>query len=168
MRSWITRCLLAALATLPAGCLDAVPRDLGLQDPEPPPAGATWPYWPTHLRIHPLTRLAPAPDSTSLVIEARVEFFDADDHTTRGVGRVRFALHEAGRSPELSLPIASWIHDLRDAAVNERHFDDVTRTYLFRLEIDASQVSEPVDLYAFFVSATGQALRVPDPLRIGK
>ncbi len=97
-----------------------------------PPRAAAWPFRPTKLRLHPLTHALRSEDKVS-VIEVRVEFFDRFDHTTKGLGVLHFELHAtdgaAGGGPRL----ASWEIDVSDVDVNMRHYDDVTRTYLFRL-----------------------------------
>jgi len=97
-----------------------------------PPRAATWPFRPTTLRLHPLSHALRRDDRVS-VIEARVEFFDRFRHTTKGLGVMHFELHSAdGAGPRL----VSWEIDVSDVDANMRHYDDVTRTYLFRLGLD--------------------------------
>ncbi len=91
-----------------------------------------WPFRPTSLRLHPLTH-ALRNEGTVSVVEARVEFFDRFGHTTKGLGRVRFELR-AGDGDGRRL--ASWEIDVREVEENMRHYDDVTRTYLFRLGLE--------------------------------
>lgn len=97
---------------------------------EDPPRMATWPFRPATLRLHPLTHALRSDDKVS-VIEARVEFFDRFGHTTKGLGLLRFELHTTG-----GRRLASWEIDVRAVDASMRHYDDVTRTYLFRLGLD--------------------------------
>jgi len=118
----------------------------------------TWPYWPVHMRIHPLTRVISGEADGEILIEARLEMLDRDDIPTRGVGRVGFELIADGRVNDAEPPIA-WDMDIRDTAKNLQHYDDVTQTYLFRLEMDRSQFPEKAELLAYFLSSDGKAMR---------
>lgn len=93
---------------------------------------ATWPFRPTALRLHPLTHALRRDDKIS-VIEARVEFFDRFGHTSKGLGVMHFELHA---TDGMGRRLASWEIDVAEVAANMRHYDDVTRTYLFRLGLD--------------------------------
>ena len=105
----------------------------------------SWPYWATSMRIHPLTRIATERTSGDLVIETRLEFTDRDGVTARYVGRTIIDLY-ATRGANSREPRKQWEIDLRTLADNANHFDVVTRTYLFKLKIDASDVAEPTQL----------------------
>jgi len=91
-----------------------------------------WPFRPASLRLHPLTH-ALRNEGVVSVVEARIEFFDRFGHTTKGLGLVRFELR-AGDGDGRRL--ASWEIDVREVEENMRHYDDVTRTYLFRLGLE--------------------------------
>ena len=118
----------------------------------------TWPYWPVHMRIHPLTRVIAGDTKERILIEARLELLDRDDIPTRGVGHVGFELIADDRVNDAKPPVA-WDMDIRDTAKNLQHYDDVTQTYLFRLEVDRSQFPEKAELRAYFLSSDGKALR---------
>ena len=125
-----------------------------------PPAAETvrWPYWPTRIRFHPLTRLATDGRSGSAVIEARLELYDGDDYTSRGYGQVQIDLldpeKEAGKEP-----IQRWYVDLRDLGTNRQRYDPVTRTYLLPLELKPNAVlPEELELWVYFLSADGLSL----------
>jgi hypothetical protein len=123
-----------------------------------------WPYWPVEIRLHPLSRLVVAPGQR--VLEARVEFMDADGISSRAHGRLRIDLHpEAQRG--LSRPKSTWEVDLRDLERNYRHFDPVTRTYLLRLETEAMELPESPELRAYFLSEDGSRLEARMRLRTG-
>ncbi|MHC5027192.1 MAG: hypothetical protein ACYTGR_10590 [Planctomycetota bacterium] len=100
-------------------------------------AMAIWPYWPTGMRIHPLSRIAIDLDG-STVIEARVEFTDRDAVTARALGFMRLRLYH--RDNEIAAPIREWAVDLRSLDVNALRFDPVTRTYLIKLEIKPEEL----------------------------
>ncbi len=119
---------------------------------------ARWPFWPTHLRIHPLTRLATDTETGRPMIEARIELFDHDDQTTRGFGLLRLDLHDlAGNAAPDTLPV--WHIELRDLEVNRMRYDPVTRTYLLPLKFEAHQrMPEEPELWAYFLAADGQPL----------
>jgi hypothetical protein len=118
------------------------------------PALREWPYWPRRMRIHPLTQFATNRDTGQLIIEARIEFFDEHGHTCKGVGQVLLDLHATG-SGRNSEPLETWALDLVDPAVNYDHYDELTRTYLFRLEFDPRVLPERPELWAYFRSADG-------------
>ena len=98
------------------------------------------------------------------MIEARVEFFDADGHTAKGHGQIRIDLHEGASAP-WDPSTTDWSLDLRDAKVNRTHFDDITSTYLFRLEMGADQFPERPQLRAYFLSADGSELQAELEIR---
>ena len=121
-------------------------------------ANPTWPYWPEKMRIHPLTRVVAGETEGSLFIEARLELLDPDDIPTRGKGQVGFELVTETYQAIGNAPLA-WEMDLRDLSNNRQHFDEITQTYLFRLELEWSQFPEDAELRAYFLRADGQALR---------
>jgi hypothetical protein len=154
---------LAAVQFLAACLTGCTPSGSGRAVGDPSVAGdgagpMRWPYWPTGMRLHPLTRLATDATTGRLVIEARIEFLDREDDTTKGCGQLRIDLHDASDAAGAE-PVASWNRDLRDPALNRQYFDDVTRTYLLRLAVESENLPEEPELRAFFLSADGQRLR---------
>jgi len=127
---------------------------------------ADWPYWPRRMRIHPLTQLATDRDTGQLVIETRVEFFDSLGHTTKGIGQVLVDLH-AARSAETE-PLETWALNLADPQVNADHYDDLTRTYLFRLEFDPLVLPDRPEIRAYFRSSDGRRLQAEQPFQLKK
>lgn len=95
----------------------------------------TWPFRPASLRIHPLSR-AVTREGSATAIEARIEFFDRFGHTTKGLGLMRLELHAADAPPGSGRRLGAWEIDLSDLDSNLRHYDDVTRTYYFRLGLE--------------------------------
>ncbi len=116
-----------------------------------------WPYWPTRVRIHPLTRVVRDEKTARKLIEARIEFFDRDGSPTRGFGELRIDLHDRPTSSLLGAQ-AKWEMDLRVLEFNNERYDDVTRTYLFPLEVDPDQLLGQPVLKVYFLSAEGVAL----------
>ena len=160
-RAWLLATLMAELWL--TGC--ASPDATG--DPSGRSASqetVRWPYWPTSMRIHPLTRLVTDADSGRTFIEARIEFFDRDTHTTKGCGQLRIDLYDlSGVTPRG--PLATWEMDLSDPATNLERYDDVTRTYLFTLDTELEELPAGPELRAYFLSADGRPLK-EDQLRL--
>ena len=135
--------------TMPPGTTGSDSRPLDV--PELP-----WPFWPDRMRVHPLTYIVDDPLAGQTVVEARLEFFDPDGHTTRCLGVARVELHDAG-DLFTSEPLVWWQQDLTDLELNARFFDDVTRTYLMRLELDPIQIPRRPHLTVQFRSADGRS-----------
>jgi uncharacterized protein involved in exopolysaccharide biosynthesis len=116
------------------------------------------------MRITPLTRLTIDGPTGLPVIEARVEFLDSQGVTSRAVGSIRFELLDTSL-PNEQTPVQKKEQQLRTVEENQRFFDVVTRTYLFRLEIVPERwPTEPL-LKAVFTSADGQVLEATRRLR---
>lgn len=139
-----------------------------------------WPFWPVAMRFHPLTRLATLERSNvtgilgerretregeMVIVEARLEFFDTERHTSRALGQVRFELRD-GAQGQASDVIDAWNIDMRDLAINAQLFDPVTRTYFIRLELERASVPEHADLRAYFLGVDGAELRASHRLRV--
>jgi hypothetical protein len=116
-----------------------------------------WPYWPAVLRVHPLTRIVTDPQTAEPLIEARIEFTDAEGVTSRAAGLLSVELWpaEPGASPDA---LNRWTADLADPLINRERFDIVTRTYLLRLKTDPGALEDRVALSVRFESADGQVL----------
>jgi hypothetical protein len=113
---------------------------------------ARWPYWPREMRVHPLTRIVYDAHTGETLLEARVELFDQHHHTTKGDGFLTLVLRDAADRPDVPAR-ATWTCDLTDPGTNLLHFDDVTRTYLLRLELHPEQLPDHPVLVARFASA---------------
>lgn len=153
-------------------CIAALLMQLGAcqshQQPQPvgPLQGSTqtfdtneqdvdWPFWPASMRIHPLTRVLA--NDEQIIIEARIEFSDAHGSTTRCKGQLRLLLIETAGASEGQV-LEEWNNDLREIDNNVLHFDDITRTYLFRLRLDPANYSRTAELHAQFLSADNRRL----------
>lgn len=98
-------------------------------------------FAPARLRVHPLTRFVRNdPLSGKSIVETRVEFLDQFGHTTKGRGELRFEMFGIGntnldRSGNRAR-LGFWSVDISGLSNNLLHYDDVTRTYRFALQID--------------------------------
>ncbi len=127
---------------------------------------AVWPYWPTHLRVHPLTRFSKdAADPNRTLLEARIEFLDAQEITAKACGQLTLEVIDGDLPPKDATAIKFWNIDLRDAAVNQRQFDFVTRTYLCKLDVDPEALPAKPALRVMFVSTDGRTMEDLRPLR---
>jgi len=104
---------------------------------------AVWPFAPVAMRVHPFSTFEPGDEPETLVLEARVELLDRVGDTTKGVGRFRFELYQiaaaASREGE-DLRLMQWDGSIDTLELNRRHYDPITRTYVFKLKID-----EPIE-----------------------
>jgi hypothetical protein len=115
-----------------------------------------WPFWPRDMRVHPASRLVLDPSTGQAFIEARIEFRDAIGHTSKAVGVMKFDLIVAGLPSELTNPVLSWQLPMTSLEENELHYDDVTRTYLYRLNLGEWSSSPDVTLIGAFESIDGR------------
>ncbi len=98
-----------------------------------------WPFVPISFRIHPLTRFTDTASTNKRVIESRIEFYDSQGHNTKGLGTIRFELYardDLGSGSTRVGRLAMWEPTISAIEANTLHYDDITRTYLFLLEID--------------------------------
>ena len=103
--------LLLILATAAGGCASKSSKNGAMatsavsNDSSP-----AWPFWPTRMRLHPLSRVGVDAESGQAVIEVRLELFDDTGDTVKGVGQVRIDLHQlpvpAGSAS--MPPLATW------------------------------------------------------------
>jgi len=126
---------------------------------------AVWPFWPEKLRVHPLTRLVTDSRTGQNLLEARVEFFDSQGATSKASGQLTLRLFGDATQPDSADPLETWNLNLRDPAVNAQQYDDVTRTYLMRLQIDPARLTPQPELRAYFVGANGALLNGTMPLK---
>lgn len=118
---------------------------------------AQWPYWPISMRFHPLTRFVIDRDTSNLTLETRVEFADRDGDVCRAYGEVRVRLFEVFSTGDSGEKLQEWNIDLRELDRNRDHFDVVTRTYLFRLEVDPELLIPRMELHGRYISEDGRS-----------
>lgn len=105
-------------AVLAIGCEDQLRQSRGI-----------WPWAPTEVRFHRLSRFLDR-DGVEL-LSLRVEFLDRDGDPVKFSGDVMFKVE-----PDSTLR-EDWrfSYDLSDLKVNARHWDHVTSTYRFEIEV---------------------------------
>jgi len=118
-----------------------------------------WPFWPQQMRVHPLSQFVKDRQTGTLLLEVRIEYSDAYGHVCKAYGEVVIALRDADPSHFDEKEIGSWAEDLTDLELNRVFFDDVTGTYLFRLEIEGMTVPDECELQVIFHSADGSVLQ---------
>lgn len=160
--------VLIATASLLSGCVEQITT----RDPLPnasvtvgdeaieatTPTDEPWPFRPTRLRVHPLTRAIMDDQTNEPIIEVRIEFIDPQGHTTKGHGQIRIDLLAEKGTRNADEPIAIWSRDLRDLKINFEHYDVVTQTYLFRLRIEGNQLPSNPRINAYYLAADGLRL----------
>ena len=132
-----------------------------MERPADPCAAAPVPYpislmLPKTLSIHPFTGMRTFDDSGGVKgIDVRIEAKDSYGDTTRAFGDYRFELYtfRPNSLDPKNNRIAAWDVPLTDPGVNGRHWDNITRTYKFRLQWDQSiAVGQRFVLVAVFSS----------------
>jgi len=127
-------------------------------------AAAAWPFWPVSMRVHPLTRLMIDRQTSEQIIECRLEFQDSQGQTSKASGQLTLQIYPESSTPLGGGALQTWNQDLRDLEINHQRYDDVTRTYLFRLQI-TQPLPAGAELRAFFLSADGRRLSAHARLR---
>lgn len=135
----------------------AAPLGSGAIDEDAAVTSTDWPFRPSAMRIHPLSRLVMAGESSSRLIEARLEFTDAWNDGCKALGEIQIDLHDDD-APGLD-PVQRWYVDLRELATNADHYEAVTRTYVFRLESQRELTDLDPRLRAYYLGTEGTQLQ---------
>ena len=123
-----------------------------------------WPFWPVSMRVHPLTRFVRNADGL-LDLELRLEFFDPDGDPTKAAGSLRVDLFDADRvgSPAIS----QWNIDLADLDENDLRFEDVVRTYLFKLRVEENILQRSPEVRVYFLGSDQAKMEARSAIRTG-
>jgi len=121
----------------------------------------SWPFWPQRLRVHPLTQFVTDRRTGRELLEVRVEFFDPYGHTCKAFGRIMIEVYDANDfNADASV---QWIGDhemdLTELEVNAERYDDVTRTYLFSLEVEDLPIPKSAEVRVYFQAGDGTRLQ---------
>lgn len=174
---WLLIALGVSAALAPVGCrsADEAPAGSGIGGARSPSTesmaegsaivSARWPFWPTRMRLHPLTRRAADARTGAMMIELRLEFRDEFGDTTKAIGQVRCELHDGDPRAGLTTILNQWNSDLRDMELNRVHYDDLTQTYLFRLDAEAAPIPAQAHVRCYFLCVSGRRFDVSGPLR---
>lgn len=124
-----------------------------------------WRPEPASLRVYPSTRYAEA--ATGVVLEARIELRDEMGDAVKAAGRVGLELVAADEAASaLDRRLYRWDVTMRTLADQRDHFDSVTRTYVFRLELDEAAAEKPAVLRVTFTRASdGRRLSAEAPIQ---
>lgn len=100
---------------------------------------AMWPFVPEAMRVHPFTTIGADSSGESMLLEVRMELLDQVGDPTKGVGDFRFELYKvaagAAREGE-DVRLFQWDAPMTSLEQNRRHYDPITRTYIFKLQLD--------------------------------
>lgn len=122
-----------------------------------------WPFWPVRMAVHPASRMTISTDDGERHYEARIAFYDRFGDICKAVGEIRIELQDP-RGMQAIMP--AWTIDLRDLEANHTHFDDVTRTYLFKLRIEEDMTPEAARLKVYFLAEDGQQFEIDQGVRL--
>ena len=155
---WVALCM-AGAALLAPGCQNGLEPKGGdtadRRDEIPSPIDRMLPH---AIQFHPFTEAGVRTFDGSgglRGIETRIRATDASDDATKAFGRFRVELyayrenaidHRGAKGP-------TWDIDLSDPVVNDRHWDEISRSYKFLLQWDtAIPVGQRYVLRAVFLS----------------
>lgn len=135
-------------------------KGAGVGAAEPTMAGYWWPQ-ATAMRVYPSTRFVEAPGegggggNRRAILEARIELRDEMGDAVKAAGIVGLELFAGAAGDEgFGRRLYRWDVTMQTLEDQQRHFDSVTRTYLFRLELDAPPQADDIMLRATFTRAS--------------
>lgn len=157
----------ACAAVLAVGCLSLAGCEFkgGESDPAGQLMDGYWQPWPAALRVYPSSRFVVDQDAGRTVLEARIELRDEMDDAVKASGDVRFELFASDADEDVfERRLYRWDVQMRTLEAQRTHFDGVTRTYLFRLELgDTAPAGQPM-LRVTFTAADGRRLQAEAPI----
>ena len=152
-----SRCfVMLVLALSPCACQWKGSAGQGAGDHE---ALGVWQIRPVSIRVYPGTRFVREPNG--VLLEARIELSDAMGDPIKGVGHFRLELSTFDPTDprKVTAPLYQWQVPLLTMEENREHYDGVTRTYSFRLELDnPDAAAQRVQLRVTFEPVTGPRL----------
>lgn len=126
-----------------------------------------WSGRPWRARVYPATRFAE--DQSKSILEARIELVDDMGDPVKSAGRLRlelFARSAAGK-PDIGQRLYSWDVSILTREDQQRHYDPITRTYVFRLKLDESHTPRIQSvLKVMFISPQGKRIEAQATLPI--
>jgi hypothetical protein len=164
-----------ALATLCVGCAPkgGAPPPAGEEMPESSATRvAPWPFQPTRIRIHPLTRIREGVNEQTgepeTYIDLQLDLQDQFGHSTKGIGELRFELYPAGEE-QRSDRLEFWLIDISDLEVNRVQYDWVTRMYRINLVVPPQRLAQQrrFRLHAYLSTPGGQRMEHEAEVRWG-
>ncbi len=142
----VTSCLAAVIAAVSvlAGCTNL--QKSSVQQPVPSPISL---LLPCEIRIHPFTGARTFDEAGGIKgIDVRIEAVDTYGDSTKAFGDFRFELYayKLNSSDPKGDRITAWAVSLMEPKDNLMHWDNITRTYEFKLQWD-----KPIDVGQRFV-----------------
>ena len=131
--------VLLMLASLQTGC---GPREVKI-------ATGAWPWVPTSMEVHGLSRFMVQDDEE--ILSLRVEFLDQDGDPAKYPGLLRIEIDPAGPNKSAESEVN---FDLSDPEVNQMYWDHVSSTYRFKLTPDWDEPPLPSTAIRIRVFAT--------------
>ena len=117
---------------------------------------ASWPFWASSMRIHPLSRITPDPkNSEQVLVETRIEFTDPWNDACKALGVLTLDLMDGADPNRYDIDLDRYEADLRDLATNVERWDPVTRTYVLKLQVSRWRIPAQPQLAVTFTSADG-------------
>lgn len=96
-----------------------------------------WRPEPESMRIYPGARFVQ--EQGRALLELRVELSDAMGDSVKASGLYRFEMLESATGQALGARDTVWELPIQALEAHEAHYDPVTRTYVFRLALDAAE-----------------------------
>jgi len=118
-----------------------------------------WQSTPSRIRVYPSTHFIQ--DGEQTILDARIELIDDMGDPVKAAGRLRlelFARSTTGK-PDIGTRLYNWEVSTWTIDDQKRHYDPITRAYLFRLKLDESQTSKiQTVLKVMFTSGSSERL----------
>ena len=118
---------------------------------KPQISSGPWPWMPSGVELHGLSRFIVTEDEE--VLSLRIEFLDPDGDPTKFPGELDITVNP---EPALDSMKRRFTFDLSDLKVNERHWDRVTSTYRFKLDMTWEEPPLPNTLIRVQVKARSE------------
>ena len=119
----------------------------------------TWIPHPTQMRVYPGSRFTELRGRG--IVQAQIELMDEMGDAIKAAGYVHLSLHRKdGAGGDLGEQLYAWDIDLLTLSDQRKHWNRVTRTYLFRLSFGNQQTpTADTVLVAVFTPLQGSRLR---------
>ena len=158
-----TTVILIAMLAACCGCELADPKGRSGATAPDLTGSSEWPFAPATMRIHPFTQFSIDTATGKPILDARIELLDPMGDVTKGIGTLRFELlatsDRASASQVSDRRIDMWDVSLITLDENHQHFDRITRTYGFKLKLDAIPDNNTrLRLQAQFTKPSGRRL----------
>jgi hypothetical protein len=164
--------LVAAVAGMTIGCTWKGNFGGSPSDTEGQPPRVAWTLQPVDMRVYPSSRFSV--QNQQAMLEARIELLDEMGDSTKGVGQFHFELFAGGTPgfaeaagspghpgrPTSAQRLYTWDVPLLTLDDQKRHYDPITRAYLFRLRMDEQALPQRnTTLQASYEALSGERLK---------